>query len=153
MLNRFNGHFLDTLLILTWATIMGIGLVALVIALFPGIRTVGPSAETTFMMTALLFLVVSTGRCIHAWNMPAVPLLLWSYGTVQVLYHFLIYSGALVRPTSMLAGPILPACLLAACLVPGAHVWERVKPDTRGASPGVPPEVLRRIRKQETTTK
>jgi hypothetical protein len=148
---RFNLHFLDTLLILIWLFILGLGLLGLVFTVAPSIQRISGAfitAESAFIVSAYAFLVLSTARFIQQWGFSASIMLPVSYILCHGAMAILISSTVLKKPmANNWVGNIVPACVVAFFLIPLIKIWDRIKPVSR--KKWVPPPAITRARQEQ----
>jgi peptidoglycan/LPS O-acetylase OafA/YrhL len=129
-MKRFNGKFVDSVLILMW---MGLGVIllwSLLYMAFPRFKNAFEAQMTNTVMvqgTSLLFMGGTAVRVLMNWEHS-----LWTlpvgYLLIQVVYVLLYTYAVIPRPINLLWAPVIPTCFLAMVTVPLAYIWERIKP-------------------------
>lgn len=127
---RFNGFFVDSVLIALWSGIGVILLLGFIFMAAPWLQKWLGSQftnERMVMITAILFMGSTSYRLLINYNMSpwAIP---FSYIIVQVGYAAAWTHGIMPKPINILYAPVVPAALLSIACIPLSYVWERIKP-------------------------
>lgn len=129
-MKRFNGNFVDSVLILMW---MGLGVIllwALLYMAFPGFKDAFEAQMTNAVIvqgTSLIFMGGSAVRVLMNWNHSLWTLLV-CYVLIEIVCVLLYTNGVISRAVDLFWGPVIPTCILAMVIVPLAYIWDRIKP-------------------------
>jgi hypothetical protein len=130
MKQRYNGFFLDSLLILMWCSLALLVLLGFVFAAFPALQQwLGAqfSNERMIMGTSLVFLWSTAYRVLVKYDMTGWTLA-FCYVVVQITYAGAWTQGLMRKPINIVFAPVVPSAFLAMLCVPGRYVWQRIKP-------------------------
>jgi hypothetical protein len=136
--------FIDRLLLLLWAIIVGMVALGLVFTIVPALQQAATTlitAELAFSVSAFAFLITSTGRFLvnkDANDGDWFVTMATSYSLTLLGYAALVTQQLLQRPSSYLVGAIVPACFMAVVSVPARYVWNKIKPLGNGKRVAIP---------------
>ena len=130
MKQRYNGFFLDSLLILMWCGLALLVLLGFVFAAFPAFQQwLGAqfTNERMIMSTSLVFLWSTAYRVLVNYDMTGWTLA-FCYVAVQIAYATAWTQGLMHKPLNIVFAPVVPSAFLTMFCVPGRYVWQRIKP-------------------------
>lgn len=129
-MKRFDGYFVDSVLILLWSALGCIVLLGGVFTAMPSLQTwLGAqfTNERMVMGTSVVFLWGTAYRILTNFNLSRW-LLAFCYVIVQVGYAAAWTHGMMPKPINILYAPVVPGAFLSMACVPLSYVWERIKP-------------------------